>query len=74
MIIKSIVIKNFRSIINEKIKRLISEHASAQVIREAARETVGMTSFREDGLRKVLKGITTRDEVDRVAFKMALES
>jgi type IV pilus assembly protein PilB len=60
-------------IINEKIKRLISEHASAQVIREAARETLGMTTFREDGLRKVLKGITTRDEVDRVAFKMALE-
>jgi type IV pilus assembly protein PilB len=61
-------------IVNEKIKRLISEKAPAQVIRDTARETVGMISLREDGLRKVLKGITTLDEVDRVAYKMTLET
>ena len=54
--------------VNEKIKQLISEKATAQVIRETARKTMGMTSLREDGLRKVLKGITTIEEVDRVVY------
>jgi type IV pilus assembly protein PilB len=54
--------------INEKIKQLISEKASTQVIREAAKKTVGMVSLREDGLGKVLKGITTLEEVDRVTY------
>ncbi len=55
-------------LVNEEIKRLISERASTQVIREVARKTVGMIPLRSDGLRKVLKGITTLDEVDRVAY------
>jgi type IV pilus assembly protein PilB len=54
--------------INEKIKQLISEKASTQVIRDIAKKTLGMISLREDGLRKVLKGITTLDEVNRVAY------
>ncbi|MCJ7746865.1 MAG: Flp pilus assembly complex ATPase component TadA [Desulfobacterales bacterium] len=54
--------------INEKIKQLISEKASTQVIRESAKKMVGMISLREDGLRKVLKGITTLEEVDRVIY------
>jgi type IV pilus assembly protein PilB len=55
-------------LINEKIKQLISDKASAQLVREAAKKTAGMTSLREDGLRKILKGITTLEEVDRVAY------
>jgi type IV pilus assembly protein PilB len=54
--------------INDKIKQLISEKASTQLIRETANKTVGMVSLREDGLRKVLKGITTLEEVDRVTY------
>jgi type IV pilus assembly protein PilB len=54
--------------INEKIKQLIAEKASTQVIREAAKKTVGMVSLREDGLRKVLRGVTTLEEVDRVTY------
>jgi type IV pilus assembly protein PilB len=54
--------------VNEDIKKLISERASTQVIREVARKAVGMVPLRVDGLRKVLKGITTLDEVDRVAY------
>jgi type II secretory ATPase GspE/PulE/Tfp pilus assembly ATPase PilB-like protein len=50
--------------VNENVKRLISEKASAFKIRE----TAGLLSLREDGLLKVLKGITTREEVDRVAY------
>ncbi len=54
--------------VNEKIKHLISEKASTQVIRETAKKTIGMVSLREDGLQKVLKGVTTLDEVDRVSY------
>ncbi len=54
--------------VNERIKQLIAEKASTQLIREAAKKTVGMASLREDGLEKVLKGITTLEEVDRVTY------
>jgi type IV pilus assembly protein PilB len=55
-------------LVNEDIKKLISERASTQMIREVAKKTAGMVSLRVDGLRKVLKGVTTLDEVDRVAY------
>jgi type IV pilus assembly protein PilB len=55
-------------LLNEEIKKLISEKASTQVIREVAKKTAGMVPLRADGLRNVLKGITTLDEVDRVAY------
>jgi type IV pilus assembly protein PilB len=55
-------------LVNEEIKKLISERASTQVIREVAKKTGGMVPLRSDGLQKVLKGITTLDEVDRVAY------
>lgn len=55
-------------VVNENVKRLISEKASAFHLREAARQTAGLLSLREDGLLKVLKGVTTREEVDRVAY------
>jgi type IV pilus assembly protein PilB len=54
--------------VNENIKHLISEKASTQVIRAAAKKTVGMVSLREDGLKKVLRGVTTLEEVDRVTY------
>jgi type IV pilus assembly protein PilB len=59
-------------LINEKIKQLISEKAPAQMIRQAAKDATGMISLREDGLHKVRKGMTTLEEVDRVAYKMDL--
>jgi type IV pilus assembly protein PilB len=55
-------------LVNEEIKKLISEKASTQVIREVAKKTAGMVSLRGDGLRKALRGITTMEEVDRVAY------
>lgn len=58
-------------VVNERIKELISEKAPTQRIRETAREMVGMVSLREDGLRKVLNGIITLEEVNRVAFRMS---
>jgi type IV pilus assembly protein PilB len=59
-------------LVNDRIRRLISEKASMERIREVARETAGLRSFREDGLLKVLRGITTREEVDRVAYELSL--
>jgi type II secretory ATPase GspE/PulE/Tfp pilus assembly ATPase PilB-like protein len=55
-------------LINEEIKKLISERASTQVIRDVARKTAGLVPLRVDGLRKALKGVTTLDEVDRVVY------
>jgi type IV pilus assembly protein PilB len=55
-------------LISEEIKKLISEKASTQMIREVAKKTIGMVPLRVDGLQKVLEGITTLDEVDRVAY------
>ena len=60
--------------VNERIKQLIAEKASAQIIRKTARDMLGMTSLREDGLRKVVRGTTTLDEVDRVAYALSLEA
>jgi type II secretory ATPase GspE/PulE/Tfp pilus assembly ATPase PilB-like protein len=55
-------------LVNEGIKKLISEKATTQEIREVAKKTAGLVPLRVDGLRKVLKGVTTLDEVDRVAY------
>ena len=59
--------------VNEKIKQLISEKASTQIIRQTTKQHIGMLSLREDGLHKVLKGMTTLEEVDRVAYKETFE-
>jgi type IV pilus assembly protein PilB len=59
--------------VNEKMKQLISEKASTPIIRQAAQDGTRMISLREDGLYKVSKGMTTLEEVDRVAYKEALD-
>lgn len=52
-------------LINEEIKKLINERASADQIRKiAVRE--GMKTLREDGLEKVRAGLTILEEVNRV--------
>lgn len=53
-------------IINNEIKELIYRKESKEKIKNAA-SCFGMKTLREDGLRKALKGITTIDEVIRVA-------
>jgi type IV pilus assembly protein PilB len=53
--------------VDERMKRLIAEKAPTQQARDAAKENLGMVSLREDGLYKVLKGMTTLEEVNRVA-------
>ena len=52
--------------ISEQIAKLILEHASSGAIEQLA-ITSGMVTMKQDGYLKVLEGITTMEEVLRVA-------
>lgn len=52
--------------VSEKISRLILERASASQIEKQARE-IGMIAMKQDGYMKVLEGVSTMEEVLRVA-------
>lgn len=52
---------------NEEIAELIVRRAPVMEITRAARAN-GMKTLQDDGLRKVLAGITTPEEVERVVF------
>jgi type IV pilus assembly protein PilB len=54
-------------LVNEEIAELIVRRAPLADVREAGRAN-GMKLLREDGLDKVLQGITTPDEITRVVF------
>jgi len=60
-------------VVNDPIRDLISQRAPSRMIRKAAREIQGMKTLREDGVDKVLRGITTIDELTKVAFEYELE-
>jgi len=51
--------------ISEEIERLAVERASAVAIEHVAREQ-GMVSLRDDGIEKVMQGVTTLEEILRV--------
>jgi type II secretory ATPase GspE/PulE/Tfp pilus assembly ATPase PilB-like protein len=52
-------------IVDEEIRRLTSERAPLDALREAA-HAKGMTTLRDDGMAKVAQGLTTIEEVLRV--------
>jgi len=52
--------------VTEQIQDLILKHATSSAIQQAA-ATQGMVSMRQDGYLKALAGLTTVDEVNRVA-------
>lgn len=54
-------------VINDEIQRMIFDKVPATELRIRARE-LGMRTLREDGMRKVLAGMTTLDEVLRVTM------
>lgn len=60
-------------VVNDPIKELIMERAPSRTIRKMASETQGMKTLREDGVDKLLKGITTIDEVNKITFEYELE-
>jgi general secretion pathway protein E/type IV pilus assembly protein PilB len=51
-------------VIDDEARKLIYDHAPTSVLRARARE-MGMRTLREDGIRKVLGGLTTPEEVIR---------
>ncbi len=55
-------------VVNEPIRELIMQRASAQMIRHKA-VSQGMRTLREDGINKVLQGLTTVTEVVRVTLQ-----
>lgn len=48
--------------VNEELQQMIYEEASLVLLRDKARE-MGMRNMREDGIRKVIAGVTTPEEV-----------
>ena len=52
-------------VVSEPLRKLILDNASADQLREAARQE-GMRSLREDGLDKIRAGTTSVAEVLRV--------
>ena len=53
-------------VVDEDIQKLVTSQATSAEIMRAAKEK-GTITMREDGILKVLSGITTIDEVNRVA-------
>jgi general secretion pathway protein E/type IV pilus assembly protein PilB len=51
-------------VIDDEARKLIYDRVSSSVLRNRARE-MGMRTLREDGIRKVLAGLTTPEEVVR---------
>jgi general secretion pathway protein E/type IV pilus assembly protein PilB len=51
-------------VIDDEARKLIYDHAPTSVLRARARE-MGMRTLREDGIRKILAGLTTPEEVIR---------
>ncbi|MDP4610091.1 MAG: ATPase, T2SS/T4P/T4SS family [Opitutales bacterium] len=49
-------------LVNEELQTMIYDEASLVAIRNKARE-MGMRSMREDGVRKIIAGVTTSEEV-----------
>jgi len=54
--------------VTDPIRELIISHTASPAIKEAGRQA-GMRTLREDGMRKVEAGVTTIDEVMRVAIQ-----
>ena len=52
--------------VDEDIQKLIISHSTSAEIMRLAREK-GTVTMRQDGMLKVLSGITTMEEVNRVA-------
>ena len=49
-------------VINDDVRHMINKRSSTLLLRQRARE-LGMRTLREDGIRKVLAGLTSAEEV-----------
>jgi general secretion pathway protein E/type IV pilus assembly protein PilB len=53
--------------IDDEVRHLVSRRVSSALLRRRARE-LGMRSLREDGIRKVLAGFTSAEEIISVTI------
>ena len=49
-------------VINDDVRHMINKRSATLLLRQRARE-LGMRTLREDGVRKVLAGLTSAEEV-----------
>jgi len=52
--------------INENIKNIITESKGSEDLINKEREALGILTIKQDGILKIIKGLTTIEEVDRV--------
>jgi type IV pilus assembly protein PilB len=55
-------------VVSDDVRELILKGAAPMEIRDSAIENHGMITLRQDGINKVLAGITTVEELNRVTF------
>ncbi|WP_432799797.1 GspE/PulE family protein [Poriferisphaera sp. WC338] len=55
--------------VNEPIRELVQQRATATQIKQEAIQSVGMKPLRDSGVRQILQGVTTVDEVLRVTMR-----
>ena len=54
-------------IVDDEVRHMINKRSSTMLLRQRARE-LGMRTLREDGVRKILAGLTSADEVISVTI------
>ena len=54
--------------VNDEIRDLISENGSTEELERAARNS-GMRTLRENGIRYVLEGVTSVDEMLKASYE-----
>jgi type IV pilus assembly protein PilB len=57
-------------IIDDEVRHMINKRSSTLLLRQRARE-LGMRTLREDGVRKVLAGLTSAEEVISITISDA---
>ena len=55
--------------IDSTLRRMISNHAAMDEIVEYAREHQGMRTLKENGIRLVREGISTPEELMKIAYE-----
>jgi len=55
-------------VVTDPIRDLILQRASSRMIKDVAQKTQGMKTLWKDGIDKILKGITTIDEVNKTTI------
>ena len=59
-------------VLNDEVRKLISQRATAADIKNLALKN-GTRTLRDDGIEKILQGVTTIAEVERVTMKADIE-